>query len=195
APALAGGLNGGSVEARIGCCHGEAGLALAGEKPRQQAALLLVGSEDDDRLQAENVDVDRGCAAHGGAGFGNGLHHDGGLGDAEAGSAVRFRHGNAEPTGRGERRMQLVRKLTAAILVQPIAIVELEAELAGLIPDLLLLGAQCEIHRPISYCRSLAPCAERGDTTASIAAAMASKRRSAPCSPISMRPTGASPAR
>src|SRR5439155_10167186 len=76
-----------------------------------------------------------------------------------------------------------------------IAIVELEAEFADLIPDLLLLRAQCEIHRPISYCRWLSACAKRGDTTASIAAAMASKRRSAPCSPISMRPTGASPAR
>src|SRR5262249_15502812 len=99
----------------------------------------------------------------------------------------------------GERGMQLVRKLAAAILVQPISVVELKAELADLIPDLLLLGAQCEIHRPISYCRSLAPCAERGHTTASIAAAMASKARAAPrsarCSRISMRPTGASPAR
>src|SRR5262245_41304681 len=37
--------------------------------------------------------------------------------------------------------------------------------------------------------------AEGGDTTCSSAAAIASKRRSAPCSPISMRPTGASPAR
>jgi hypothetical protein len=103
---------------------------------------LLPGSEHDDRLQPENVDVNRGGSAHGGAGFGDRLHHDRGLGDAEAGPAVLFRHGDAEPAGRSKRTMQLVRKVAAAILVQPIRVVELEAELADLFPDLLLLQAQ-----------------------------------------------------
>ena len=47
-----------------------------------------------------------------------------------------------EPAGRGERGMQLVRKVTGAVLLQPIRVVELDAELADLVPDLLLLRAQ-----------------------------------------------------
>src|SRR5260370_1081092 len=53
--------------------------------------------------------------------------------------AVSSRHSTAEPARRGERRMQLVGKLPAAVLFQPIRVVELEAELADLVPNLLLL--------------------------------------------------------
>ena len=55
-----------------------------------------------------------------------------------------------EPAGRGERGMQLLRKVTGAVLLQPIRVVELDAELADLVPDLLLLRAQCKIHCPTS---------------------------------------------
>jgi len=86
--------------------------------------------------------VNRRCSTHGGAGFGDRLHHDHGFGDAEASSPVCFRHRNAKPAGRGERGMQLVRKVTGAVLLQPIRVVKLDAELADLVPDLLLLRAQ-----------------------------------------------------
>ncbi len=112
------------VEPGVGLGHGEAGLVLARDQRRQHAALLLLGAEHDDGMQAENVDVDGRGPAHGGAGFGDRLHHHRGLGDAEAGAAVLRRHGDAEPAGVRERAMQLVREIAAAILLQPIAVVE-----------------------------------------------------------------------
>ena len=139
----------GGVEPGVGLGHGEAGLVLAGDQRRQHAALLLLGAEHDDRVQAEDVHVHRRGAAHGRAGFGDRLHHERGLGDAETGAAVLLRHGDAEPAGRGQGGMELVRKLAAAILLQPIGVVELGAELADLVADLLLLRAQREIHGPV----------------------------------------------
>jgi NAD(P)-dependent dehydrogenase (short-subunit alcohol dehydrogenase family) len=68
------------------------------------------------------------------------------FGDAETGSAVLFRHRNPEPAGRGEGGMKLMGKIAGAILLEPIRIVELGAELADLSADLLLLRAQREIH-------------------------------------------------
>jgi hypothetical protein len=64
-------------------------------------------------------------------------------------TAVLFRHRNAEPAGRGQGGMKLVRKVAGAILLQPVGVVELDAELADLITDLLLLRAQREIHGPV----------------------------------------------
>jgi len=85
-------------------------------------------------------------AAHGGAGLGNRLHHDGGLGDAEAGAAIGLRHGDAEPAGAGERGMQLVRELAAPVLLQPVVVAEGGAELEHRLAHLLLLTAQRQIH-------------------------------------------------
>ena len=135
-------LDGRGIETGVGLGHGEAGFVVAGNQRRKHAPLLFVRSEHDDRLEAEDVDVNRRCSAHGGAGFGDRLHHDHSFGDAEAGPPVCFRHRNAEPAGRGERGMQLVREVAAAVLLQPIRVVKLHTELADLVPDLLLLRAQ-----------------------------------------------------
>ena len=142
-------LDGGGVEPGVGLGHGKTGLVLAGDQRRQHAALLLLGPEHDHRLETEDIDVDRRRAAHGRAGFRDRLHHEHGLGDAETGAAVLFRHRNAEPAGRGQGGVQLMRKRAGAILLQPIGIVELGAELADLVADLLLLRAQREIHCPV----------------------------------------------
>ena len=135
-------LDGRGVETGIGLGHGEACLVLARDQRRQHALLLLAGTENDHRLEAENVDMNGRSSAHGGPGFGNRLHHDRGVGDAETGAAVVLRHGNAEPAGRGQRRMQLMRELAAPVLVEPVAIVERGTELEDRIPDLLLLQGE-----------------------------------------------------
>ena len=142
-------LDGGGVEPGIRLGHGKASLVLAGDQRRQHAAFLLLGPEHDHRLEPEDIDVDRRRAAHGGAGFRDRLHHQHGLGDAETGSAVLFRHRDPEPASRGQGGMKLMGKIAGAILLQPIGIVELGAELADLIADLLLLRAQREIHCPV----------------------------------------------
>ena len=103
----------GRVEPRVRLGDREACLVLAGDQRRQHAALLLVGPEHNDRLQSEDVHVDGGGPAHGRAGFGDRLHHDRGLGDAEASPAILRRHGNAEPARLRQRSMQLVRELAA----------------------------------------------------------------------------------
>ena len=135
-------LDGRGVETGVGLGDGEACLVLARDQRRQHALLLLAVAESDHRLKAENVDVNGGSSAHGGAGLGDRLHHDRSLGDAEIGAAVLLRHGNAEPTGFSQRRMQLVWELAAPVLFEPVAIVERGTELEDRFPDLLLLQAQ-----------------------------------------------------
>ncbi len=221
AAALGSHLECGGVEPGIRLGHCETGLVLARNQGRQHAALLRVGAEHHDRLQAEDIDVHGGSARHGGAGFGDRLHHDGRLGDAEARAAIGFRHGDAEPSRLRQRSVQLMRKIAGAVLREPIGVVELRAELEDLVPDLLLLLVQRKVHDGFRCVGSVRSCVyarlrwakapdgsgewrrhhptdystdATGDTTFSIAAAMASRRRSAPWAPNSMRPTGASPA-
>ncbi len=142
-------LDRGGVQPGVGLGHGKTCLVLARDQRRQHAALLLLGPEHDHRLETEDIDVNRRRSAHGRAGFGDGLHHQYGLGDAETGAAVLLRHRNAEPTGRGQGGMKLVRKIAGAVLLKPVGVVELRAELANLIADLLLLRTQREIHCPV----------------------------------------------
>ncbi len=153
AAALGAHLDRRGIEPGIGLGHGEARLVLAGDQRRQHAALLFVRAEHHDRLQAEDVHVNRRRPGHGRAGFGDRLHHDRGLGDAEPGAAVLLRHCDAEPAGSGQGGVQLVRKIAAAIVLQPVGVVELGTELADLVPNLLLLRAQRKIHRPTSPLR------------------------------------------
>src|SRR6478752_5867820 len=59
-----------------------------------------------------------------GAGFRDGLHHQGGFGNTEAGTAIGLRDGNAEPTVSGEGAMKVVRETTLAIFGEPILVGE-----------------------------------------------------------------------
>ena len=61
-------LDRGGIETCIGFGHGKAGLVLAGNQRRQHAAFLLIAAKKDDRLQAEDVHVNRRCSAHSGTG-------------------------------------------------------------------------------------------------------------------------------
>ena len=124
AAALRAGLEPRRVEPGIGLGHRKTGLFVAGDQRRQKTALLLVGAEDDDRMQPEDVHVDRRGAAEPGAGFGDRLHQHRRLGDAEPAAAIGFRHGDAEPAGLGHRPVKFVRKAALLVLFQPVIVAE-----------------------------------------------------------------------
>ena len=140
------GLEAGRVESGIGLGHGKAGLLVPGDQGRQKPALLLVGAEDDDRMQSEDVHVDRRSAAEPGPGFGDRLHQHRGLADAEPAAAIFRRHGDAEPTRFGHRPVKLVRKPALGVLREPVIVVEPGAQRSHRGPHLQLVSRQCEGH-------------------------------------------------
>ena len=140
------GLERRSVEAGVGLGDGKARLVLAARDRRQHPALLLLGAEHDDRVQTEDVHVDRRGAAHRRAGLRNRLHHDRGLGDAEAGAAVFLRQRDAEPAAFRDRLMERVRKRAVAVACEPILVVEAGAELRDGVAQLELIRGEGKIH-------------------------------------------------
>ncbi len=150
-------LEAGRVQPGIGLGHRKTGLLLAGDQSRQKALLLLIGAKDDDRVQPENVHVDRRGATEPGAGFGDRLHQDRGFGNAEPAAAISLRHCNAEPTRFGHRPMELLREAAFLVLLQPILVAEARAQPRHGIPQFLLLDAQRKRHLIL-----LPPAAHRG---------------------------------
>ena len=134
------------VEPGIGLGHREAGFLGSGDERRQHAALLLLAAEADDRVQPEDVHVHGRRARHPGARFGDRLHHDRGLGDAEARAAIGFRHADAEPAAGGQGAMQLVRKAAIAVALEPIVRAEAGADAGDGIAHRLLGRGEREIH-------------------------------------------------
>src|SRR5271170_944069 len=135
------------IEPGIGFGYRETGLFLAGDQRRQKAALLLVGAEDDNRVQPEDIHVDCRGAAEPGSAFGDRLHQHRRLGDAEPAAAKFLWHRNAEPPRLGHRPMKLVRKAALGILREPIIVAEAGAQPRDRGPDLLLLSRQRKVHR------------------------------------------------
>ena len=84
---------------------------------------------------------------HAGAGFGDRLHQDGRLGDAETGAAIRLRHGDAEPVALGHGGEEGIGEGRGPVALQPVRVVEPGAELQHLVADLLLFVGQGEVHR------------------------------------------------
>ena len=72
--------------------------------------------------------------------LGDRLHHDRRLGDAEAGAAIRLRHGDAEPVAFGHGGEERVGEGRGPVAFQPVVVVEAGAELQHLVADLLLFG-------------------------------------------------------
>jgi hypothetical protein len=127
APALGAGFELCGLEAGVGFGHREAGFFLAGGDRRQHAALLFIGAVHHDRVEPENVHVHGGCAGQSGARGRDRLHHDRRLGDPETRAAVGFRHADAEPAGIGDGAPEFLGKLTVAVALEPILIVEARA--------------------------------------------------------------------
>ena len=142
-------LEPGRVEPGIGLGHREAGLFPAGDQRRQKAPLLLVGAEDDDRVQPEDVHVHRRGAAEPGPRLRDRLHDDRRLGDAEPAAAIFLRHRDAEPAAFGHRPVEFVREAAVGVLLQPVIVAEALAQPRHRVADLQLLGGQGEGHREL----------------------------------------------
>ena len=146
AVALGLGLQRRGVEAGVGLGDGEAALHLAGYDVGKNALLLLLGTEHHDRIGPEDIEMDRRGALQRRARFGDRLHHDRGLGDAESGSAVLFRHGDTQPPGIGHGAVEILGEAAVLVLLQPVFAVELGAQLADAVLDGELLFCEGEIH-------------------------------------------------
>ncbi len=143
------------VEAGVGFGDGEAGFFPAGDEGGEEAAFLFVGAVDDDGLEAEDVDVDGRGAGHAGAGLGDGLHHDGGFGEAEAGAAVFLGHADAEPAAGGEGGVELGGEAGALVVGAPVVVAEIGADfLDGGFDGALLVG-EFEVHGGLGWIRGL----------------------------------------
>ena len=118
------GLDAGGVEAGVRLGEAEAALVLAGDQPRHPARLLLRRAVHDDRMRPEQVDVHRRRRGHAAAVACDLVHHDRGLGDAEAGAAVLLRHGDPEPAGIGHRAVELEREHAVVVAREPVVVVE-----------------------------------------------------------------------
>src|SRR5712672_1923374 len=130
------------VQPGIGFGHRKTGLLLPGDQWRKKPLLLLVGAEDDDRVQPENIHVDRRGATEPSAGLGDRLHQDRGFGDPEPAAAISLRHCDAEPAGPGHRLVELVRKITLLVLLQPVFVAKARAQPRHRVPQFPLLGTQ-----------------------------------------------------
>ena len=139
-------LEAGGVEAGIRLSDRETGLLLAGDQLRQHAPALLVRAVLDDGLGAENVEMDRGTAAHPGTGLGHRLHQDRRLDNAEPRAAELLRHGDAEPSAFRHGAVEVVRELALRIAVAPIVEIESGAKAFHRLAHLVVLLAPPELH-------------------------------------------------
>jgi hypothetical protein len=130
---------------RLGDC--ETSLLLAPDERRQHARLLLRRAEDDDRLQPENVHVDRRGASHACSAFRDRPQHHCSFCDAETRSAILVRHGNPKQAGIGDSSVEVLRERALKVLLQPIIVVETRAELLDETANLLLIVRKREVHR------------------------------------------------
>ncbi len=125
----------GGVQAGIGFRHGETGLVLAGDQVRQPARALRRVAEHHHRVQPEDIHMDGGGAGEARAGRRDGLHHQRGLGHAQAGAAVLRRHGDSQPAVARQVDMQVVRKPALAVALQPIVVRVAGANLVHRVAD------------------------------------------------------------
>jgi hypothetical protein len=79
--------------------------------------------------------------------FGNGLHHQSGLGDAKTGAAIRLRDADAEPSVIGKGAVEVLREAAVVVLGEPVVVAKARADLLDRCADRLLLGREREIHQ------------------------------------------------
>ena len=73
------------------------------------------------------------------------MHHDRGLGHAEAGAAILLRHGDAEPAGVGHRAMKLERELAVVVARQPVIVTETRDDRAHAFANRRLIVSRLEL--------------------------------------------------
>ncbi len=83
---------------------------------------------DHDRVEAKNIHVHGGGAGEAGARRGDRLHHDGGFGDAETGTAIGLRDADAEPAAGGDGAAEFFGKRPVAITLEPIIVAKARAD-------------------------------------------------------------------
>ena len=128
------------VEAGVGLGHAEAGAHLAANQRRQHPLLLLRRAVHDDRMRAEDVEMDGRAGRERAAGVGDRLHQDRGFGDAEPRAAVFLRHGDAEPAGFRDGLVEFDRERAGLVALGPVVVAEPFAQGADGIADRCALG-------------------------------------------------------
>jgi hypothetical protein len=137
-----GGGDPGGVETGIRLGDAKAGDQIAGDDRRQPGGFLFGGAVLDDRLRAEDVQVDGARRRHGAGRVGDGLHHHHRLGDAEAGAAEFFRHGDPQPAARRHRPAEVMREGRGLVALEPVGPVEGLHQPLNRFADRLLVGRQ-----------------------------------------------------
>ena len=135
----------GGVQAGVGLGDGEAGLLLAGDQRRQPAGALFVVAEHHDGIEAEDVHVHGRRAGEAGARGGDGLHHQGGLGHAQAGAAMFRRHGDAEPAVARQVGVQRLGETAFTVAFQPVFVGIARADAGHGVAQRQLIGGECKV--------------------------------------------------
>src|SRR4249920_559632 len=125
------------VEAGIRFGDGETGFVVPRDQGRQHANFLLVTTEHHHRIEPENIHMQCRGAREAGARFSDGLHHDSGLGYAEARAAVYLRDRDAKPALLSEGAVEILWEATFAILGEPVVVGKASADLLDCRSDCL----------------------------------------------------------
>src|ERR1700687_790 len=118
------GFDTGRVEPGIRLGETETALILARDQPRDPARFLLRRALHDDGVRPEQIDMNRRSRGHPAPVASHFMHHDRGLGHAEARTAILLRHRDAEPARVSHRPMKFERKHAIIVARQPIVIAE-----------------------------------------------------------------------
>ena len=118
------GLDLGGVEPRVWLRDAEAAFVFAGDETRNPLGFLRGRAVHHDRVRPEQVDVHAGGGRHAAAVGGDLVHHDGGLGHAQARATVGLRHGNAEPAALGHGAVEIMWEIAVLVALQPVFVAE-----------------------------------------------------------------------
>ncbi len=166
--AFRGGLELCGFQACVRLGHRKAGFFLSRSDRRQHAAFLLRGAVKHHGMEPENIHVHGGSAGQPGAGGGDGVHHRGGFGDAEARAAELLRDADAEPAAVGDRAIEFLGKVSVAVALKPIIVAKARADFFDCGADGLLKlcdgevdGGRSKADSIVSFCLCRAGAVER----------------------------------
>ena len=118
-----------SVQPGVGLGDPETGFTPPLYQVGQPALLLLIAAENHDRMRPENIHMNGRCRTHSAGRTGHRVHHQGRLGHAEPGATVCLRHGDPQPASVRDRLVEIRWKLSRAVTLQPVIIVEHSTDL------------------------------------------------------------------